>query len=83
VGWYPSGQPAAGPFANPAGAAGWTRAWRGRSTLMNALLFGVAPVILAAVIVAAFLIVSPGQGRRLLQPLLLAMLELSPPTVPA
>jgi hypothetical protein len=43
----------------------------------------VAPVILAAVIVAAFLIVSPGQGRRLLQPLLLAMLELSPPTVPA
>jgi hypothetical protein len=79
VGWYPSGQPAAGPFANPAapprrglpglsrlvkpaGAAGWTRAWRGRSTLMNALLFGVAPVTLAAVIVAAFLIVSPGQG---------------------
>ena len=79
MGWYPSGQPAAGPFANPAapprrgvpglsrlakpaGAAGWTRAWRGRSTLMNALLFGVAPVTLAAVIVAAFLIVSPGQG---------------------
>ena len=29
---------------------------------MNALLFGVAPVTLAAVIVAAFLIVSPGQG---------------------
>ena len=45
-----------------AGAAGWTRAWRGRSTLMNALLFGVAPVTLAAVIVAAFLIVSPGKG---------------------
>ena len=79
VGWYPSGQPAAGPFAKPAapprrgvpglarlakpvGAAGWTRAWRGRSTLMNALLFGVAPVTLAAVIVAAFLIVSPGKG---------------------
>jgi hypothetical protein len=79
VGWYPSGQPAAGPFANPAapprrgvpglsrlakpaGAAGWTRAWRGRSTLMNALLFGVAPVTLVAIIVAAFLIVSPGQG---------------------
>jgi hypothetical protein len=59
VGWYPSGQPAAGPFAKP---AGWTRAWRGRSTLMNALLFGVAPVTLAAVIVAAFLIVSPGKG---------------------
>ena len=79
MGWYPSGQPAAGPFANPAapprrgvpglsrlakpaGAAGWTRVWRGRSTLMNALQFGVAPVTLAAVIVAAFLIVSPGQG---------------------
>jgi len=30
--------------------------------MMNALLFGVAPVTLAAVIVAAFLIVSPGQG---------------------
>jgi hypothetical protein len=29
---------------------------------MNALLFGVAPVIVAAVIVAAFLIVSPGRG---------------------
>jgi hypothetical protein len=29
---------------------------------MNALLFGVAPVTLAAVIVAAFMIVSPGQG---------------------
>ena len=79
MGWYPSGQPAAGPFAQPAapprrgvpglsrlakpaGAAGWTRVWRGRSTLMNALLFGVAPVTLAAVIVAAFLIVSPGKG---------------------
>ena len=79
MGWYPSAQPAAGPFAEPAapprrgvpglsrlakpaGAAGWTRVWRGRSTLMNALLFGVAPVTLAAVIVAAFLIVSPGKG---------------------
>jgi hypothetical protein len=29
---------------------------------MNALLFGVAPVTLAAVIVAAFMIVSPGKG---------------------
>ena len=58
----PEPSPAAGPFATPAGAAGWTRAWRGRSTLMNALLFGVAPVTLAAVIVAAFLIVSPGKG---------------------
>ena len=58
----PEPSPAAGPFAKPAGAAGWTRAWRGRSTLMNALLFGVAAVTLAAVIVAAFLIVSPGKG---------------------
>ena len=79
MGWYPSGQPAAGPFAKPAapprrgvpglsrlakpsGTADWTRAWHGRSTLMNGLLFGVAPVTLAAVIVAAFLIVSPGKG---------------------
>jgi hypothetical protein len=67
----PFAQPAAPPrrgvpglsrLAKPAGAAGWTRAWSGRSTLMNALLFGVAPVTLAAVIVAAFLLVSPGKG---------------------
>jgi hypothetical protein len=79
VGWYPSGQPAAGPFAKPdapprrtvpglsrlpkpAGSAGWTRAWSGRGTLMNVLLFGVGPLALAGVIVAAFLIVSPGKG---------------------
>jgi hypothetical protein len=79
VGWYPSGQPAAGPFAKPAapprrgvpglsrlakpaGAAGWTRPWRGRGTLMNVLLFGVGPVVLAGVIVAAFVLVSPGKG---------------------
>jgi len=78
VGWYPSGQPAAGPFAQPAApprrgvpglsrlakpaGAGWTRAWSGRSTLMNVLLFGVGPVAMAGVIVAAFLLVSPGKG---------------------
>jgi hypothetical protein len=56
------GVPGLSRLAKPAGAAGWTRAWRGRSTLMNALLFGVAPVTVAAVIVAAFLIVSPGKG---------------------
>ena len=58
----PARAPRPVPARQAAGAAGWTRAWRGRSTLMNALLFGVAPVTLAAVIVAAFLIVSPGQG---------------------
>jgi hypothetical protein len=79
VGWYTSGQPAAGPFAKPgapprrgvpglsrlakpAGTGGWTRAWSGRGTLMNVLLFGVGPVALAGVIVAAFLLVSPGKG---------------------
>ena len=78
VGWYPSGQPAAGPFAQPAApprrgvpglsrlakpaGAGWTRAWSGRSTLMNVLLFGVGPVAMAGVIVAAYLLVSPGKG---------------------
>jgi hypothetical protein len=80
VGWYPSGQPAAGPFANPshpsrravpglsrlakpAGAAGWTRAWGGgRSTLTNVLLFGVAPLALAGIIVAAFVFVAPGKS---------------------
>ena len=76
VGWYPSGQPAAGPFAKPAAPprrgvpglsrlakpAGWTRAWSGRSMLMNVLLFGVGPVAMAGVIVAAFLLVSPGKG---------------------
>src|SRR5262249_682452 len=56
------GVPGLSRLAPPAGAAGWTRAWRGRGTLMNAPLFGVAPVPLAAAIVAAFLIVSPGQG---------------------
>src|SRR6185437_8322246 len=56
------GVPGLSRLAKPAGAVGWTRVWRGRSTLMNALLFGVAPVTLAAIIVAEFLIVSPGQG---------------------
>lgn len=79
MGWYPSGQPAAGPFAKPAapprrgvpalsrfakpaGSPGWTRTWSGRGTLTNVLLFGVGPLTLAAVIVAAFMIVSPGKG---------------------
>jgi hypothetical protein len=79
VGWYPTGQPAAGPFAKPvtpprrgfpglsrfakpAGSAGWTRAWSGRGTLMNVLLFGIGPLVLVGVIVAAFVLVSPGKG---------------------
>jgi hypothetical protein len=80
VGWYPTGPPAAGPFANPsypsrravpglsrlaqpAGAAGWTRAWGGgRSALTNVLLFGVAPLALAGIIVAAFVFVAPGKS---------------------
>jgi hypothetical protein len=79
VGWYPSGQPAAGPFAKPAapagrvvpglsrfarsaGSAGWTRAWSGRGTMTNVLLFGIGPLVLVGIIVAAFVLVAPGQG---------------------
>src|SRR5205807_5155757 len=46
----------------PAGSAGWTRAWSGRGTLMNVLLFGIGPLALVGVIVAAFVLVSPGKG---------------------
>jgi hypothetical protein len=79
VGWYPSGQPAAGPFAKPAaparravpglsrfpkpaGSAGWTRAWSGRGTMMNVLLFGIGPLALTGLVVAAFVLVAPGKG---------------------
>lgn len=69
MGWYPSGQPAAGPFATPAAPArrvlpglSLTRAWSSRGTMMNVLLFGVAPLALVGVIVAAFVLVAPGQG---------------------
>jgi hypothetical protein len=69
VGWYPSspvGPPTAGPFAAPsipARRAGRPLAWRNsRSRLANALLFGIGPLVLAGVVVAAFLLVSPGKG---------------------
>ena len=79
MGWYPSGQSAAGPFAKPtaparravpglsrfsksAAPAAWTRASSGRGTMMNVLLFGVGPLALAGIIVAALVLVAPGQG---------------------
>jgi hypothetical protein len=77
VGWYPTnppGVPAAGPFAASArrGAGSVSRsksarapgsAWRNsRSPLVNVLLFGLGPLVLAGVIVAAFVLVSPGKG---------------------
>ena len=72
----PVGPPTAGPFAasaspprrgvgrlGPAGAASRpvTRG-RGRSRLANVLLFGFGPLLLAGIIVAAFVLVSPGKG---------------------
>jgi hypothetical protein len=40
-----------------------TPAWRNsRSRLANVLLFGIGPLVLAGVVVAAFLLVSPGKG---------------------
>jgi hypothetical protein len=77
VGWYPTnppGVPTAGPFAASArrGAGSLSRsksarapgsAWRNsRSPLVNVLLFGLGPLALAGIIVAAFVLVSPGKG---------------------
>jgi hypothetical protein len=72
----PVGPPTAGPFAAPAsqprrglgrfglaGAASRPAArGRGRSRLVNVLLFGFGPLLLAGVIVATFVLVSPGSG---------------------
>jgi hypothetical protein len=72
----PVGPPAAGPFAASArpprrgvgrlglaGAASRPVTWgRGRGRLANILLFGFGPLLLAGVIVAAFVLVSPGKG---------------------
>jgi len=41
---------------------GRTLSWGGRSALMNALLFGGAPLALAGILVAAFVVVAPGKG---------------------
>jgi hypothetical protein len=72
----PVGPPAAGPFAASAspsrrgagrlglaGAASRPVTWgRGRGRLANVLLFGFGPLLLAGIIVAAFVLVSPGKG---------------------
>jgi hypothetical protein len=72
VGWYPS-TPSAGPFASPSnpprpgkskpgGSGGRSLSWGSRGALMNVLLFGAGPLVLAGIIVAAFVIVAPGKG---------------------
>jgi hypothetical protein len=73
----PAGSPSAGPFAAPAAPArrgigrfGLARAAHPnrpasrnrRGTLANVLLFGLGPLVLVGVVVAAFLLVSPGKG---------------------
>ena len=72
----PVGPPAAGPFAASAspprrgvgrlglaGAASRPVTWgRGRGRLASVLLFGFGPLLLAGIIVAAFVLVSPGKG---------------------
>jgi hypothetical protein len=72
----PVGPPTAGPFAASAspprrglgrvglaGAASRPVTWgRGRGRLANVLLFGFGPLLLAGIIVAAFVLVSPGKG---------------------
>ena len=50
-------------FAKRAGSGGRARAWGSdRGTLMNVLVFGVGPLALAGIIVAAFVLVAPGKG---------------------
>ena len=49
--------------AKPTGSAGRTRTWgNSRGALMNVLLFGVGPLALVGIIVAAFVLVAPGKG---------------------
>jgi hypothetical protein len=68
VGWQasqPGGYfPAAGPLASSAGPEEDEFAWgSSRKTLMNVLLFGVAPVVLAGVIAAAYLLSTSHKGH--------------------
>ena len=52
-----------GGSGGPGGGSGWTPSWaRGRGALMNVLLFGFAPLALAGLVVAAFVLVAPGKG---------------------
>jgi hypothetical protein len=68
VGWQasqPGGYfPAAGPLASSAGPDEDEFAWgNSRKTLMNVLLFGVAPVVLVGVIAAAYLLSTSHKGH--------------------
>jgi hypothetical protein len=50
-------------LARAAGPSTGPPAWRNRrGTLANVLLFGLGPLVLVGVVVAAFLLVSPGKG---------------------
>jgi hypothetical protein len=46
----------------PAGSGRGALSWGGRGALMNVLLFGAAPLALAGILVAAFVLVAPGKG---------------------
>jgi hypothetical protein len=51
--------------SGPGKSAGSRRgalSWGGRGALMNVLLFGAAPLALAGILVAAFVLVAPGKG---------------------
>jgi hypothetical protein len=68
-GWYPNmspGSSAAGPFAAPSGRPlnrlNRLNRWSRRGRLVNVLVFGCAPLVLVGVVVAAFVLVSPGKG---------------------
>lgn len=70
IGWYGSQQPsgyypASGPLAASAGPGKDDLAWGnpGRKRLKNILLFGAAPVVLAGVVAAAYLITTSGKAH--------------------
>jgi hypothetical protein len=70
IGWQAAQQPggyfpAAGPLASSAGKGDDDLAWgnTGRKTLINVLLFGVAPLVLAGVVAIAYVFSSSGKGH--------------------
>ena len=66
AGYSPSAGPyaAAGPYAVPGGKAGGSKiALAGRGKLLNILMFGVAPLVLAGVVAIAFVLSSPGKSK--------------------
>jgi hypothetical protein len=74
AGWYPPApegySPAAGPLAGGSAAGrggvvgGRLATWgSSRGKLLNTLLFGVAPLCLAGIVIIAFVLSSPGKGE--------------------